>query len=181
MTDTTERIDIVINESGGRTVKRSLDDISDSAQRGVQPVNNLKSSLNDGASAADIFYGSLKRLGGILATIKLTSLITESALLNARYETLGVSMNVVGRTAGYTSSQLDLTTEALQATGISMIESRQQTLRLIQANIDLSNATKLARIAQDAAVIGNINSSEAFATLIHGIQSGQTDVLKTSV
>ena len=38
MGDITEKVDIVINESGGRTVKRSLDDIADSAQRGVQPL-----------------------------------------------------------------------------------------------------------------------------------------------
>ena len=178
MTDTTERIDIVINESGGRTVKRSLDDIADSAQRGVQPVGNLNSALGGGARAADIFYGSLKAVSAILATLKLTSLINEAATLSQRYNELGIVLDVVGRNAGLARSEVDATTEAVRKQGISMIESRQIVTRLVQSQIDLSKATELARLAQDAAVIGQINSSEALDRLVFGITSAQVEVLR---
>lgn len=128
--------------------------------------------------ATDIFSAAVKGLAAGWAALKVTQYVKDAALLQARYETLGVVLNVVGRNAGYLTGELDKATRALQAQGISMVESRQQTTRLIQAHIDLSNASKLARIAQDAAVIANINSSEAFATLVHGIQSGQTEVLR---
>jgi len=179
MGDITEKVDIVINESGGRTVKRSLDDIADSAQRGVQPVNNLNASLGSGARAADVFFGSLKAIGGILATLKLTSLINEAATLSQRYNELGIVLDVVGRNAGLARSEVDATTEAVRKQGISMIESRQIVTRMIQSQIDLSKATELARLAQDAAVIGQMNSSQALDTLVHGIQSAQVDVLRT--
>ncbi len=117
--------------------------------------------------------------GGALASFAIVDKIKDMAMLNARYETLGVSMAVVGKNAGYTSDQMESTAQALQKTGISMLESRQQTMRLVQAHIDLKHATELARIAQDAAVIGNMNSSEAFAHMIHGIQTGQPEVLRT--
>ncbi|MBU1692301.1 MAG: hypothetical protein KJ958_05540 [Gammaproteobacteria bacterium] len=113
------------------------------------------------------------------AAWKIGSTLKDMALLNARYETLGISMDVVGRNAGYTGAQMEAASEAMQRTGISMVESRQQAMRLVQAHIDLAQSTQLARIAQDAAVIGNMNSSEAFANMIHGIQTGQTDVLRT--
>jgi len=178
MTDTTERIDIVINESGGRTVKRSLDDIADSAQRGVQPVGNLNSALGGGARAADILYGSLKAVSAILATLKLTSLINEAATLSQRYNELGIVLDVVGRNAGLARSEVDATTEAVRKQGISMIESRQIVTRLVQSQIDLSKATELARLAHDAAVIGQINSSEALDRLVFGITSAQVEVLR---
>lgn len=171
MGDITEKVDIVINESGGRTVKRSLDDIADSAQRGVQPINKLNSSL-------DVFYGSLKAIGTIVATLKLTSLISEAAALSQRYNELGIVLGVVGRNAGLTRSEIDATTESVRKQGISMIESRQIVTRMIQSQIDLSKATELARLAQDAAVIGQINSSEALDRLVFGITSAQVEVLR---
>lgn len=178
MGDITEKVDIVINESGGRTVKRSLDDIADSAQRGVQPVNQLNSSLSNGSRAADVFFGSLKAIGGILATLKLTSLINEAATLSQRYNELGIVLDVVGRNAGLLKSEVDATTEAVRKQGISMIESRQIVARMVQSQIDLSKATQLARLAQDAAVIGQINSSQALDRLVFGITSAQVEVLR---
>jgi hypothetical protein len=105
--------------------------------------------------------------------------VFDVAKIGARYETLGVVMNVVGKNAGYTASEIDKYTRSLQKSGISMVESRKAISRMAQANLDLEKSTLLARVAQDAAVIGNINSSEAFERLIYGIQSAQVKVLRT--
>ena len=130
-------------------------------------------------SARESIIGFGQSLAGIWALDKAYEAVKNVALLNARYETLGVSMTVVGKNAGYTADQMEAAAKGMQATGISMLESRQQAMRLVQAHIDLADSQKLARIAQDAAVIGNMNSSEAFAHMVHGIQTGQTEVLRT--
>ena len=118
---------------------------------------------------------------GIVATyavFKMAKLIKETALAHARFETLGVVMTVVGKNAGYSADQMKGFSEALQKTGISMIESRQSLARMAMAQLDLTKATQLGRIAQDAAVLGAINSSEAFQRMIYGIQSGNLIVLR---
>lgn len=123
--------------------------------------------------------GVIGKAMAAFASYKIAEFIKNSATLAARYETLGVVMGVVGNNAGYTSQQMENYAKALQETGISMVESRNTLAIMAQAHIDLAKATELGREAQDAAVIGNINSSEAFQRMIYGIQSGQTDVLRT--
>lgn len=114
-----------------------------------------------------------------IGAYKIAGLIKESVLLAARFETLGVVMETVGRNAGYSAEQMERYDLALRETGISMVESRRSLARMAMAQFDLNKATELGRIAQDAAVIGNINSSEAFERMIYGIQSGHLLVLKT--
>ena len=122
---------------------------------------------------------TLKLVGGLFATWGISSLIKESAELNARFETLGIVMNVVGRNAGYTSVQMNKFAEDTKKMGITMIESRNTVIRMAQAQLDLNKATELARIAQDAAVIGGTNSSEALGRLIIGVQRGEAEILRT--
>ena len=123
--------------------------------------------------------GILQKVAGAFGVYKMAEYVKQATLLSARYDTLGVVMRVVGNNAGFTGAQMEAFAKGLQKTGISMVESRASLTTMAQAHIDLSKATQLGRIAQDAAVIGNINSSEAFQRMIYGIQSGQTDVLRT--
>lgn len=150
----------------------SLDQLSNSGDKAEQSTRKL-------ASASEILAGALGRVTGILATIGVSRFIAESSALYQRYDQLGLILGVVGTNTGNLRSEIDKTVESVKNQGISMIESRQTVLKLMQANLDLSNATKLARLAQDAATIGNISSSQALDSLIHGVTSAQIEVLRT--
>ncbi|MDO8033577.1 hypothetical protein O3297_09125 [Janthinobacterium sp. SUN128] len=132
----------------------------------------------DATNASGILAGSLKILAAAYAALKVGEYVKDAVMLAARYETLGVVMTVVGRNAGYTKTQMETATEAIAKQGITMIESRESAIKLVQAHIDLKEATALARIAQNAAVIGHINSSEAFERLVNGIARGNVLILR---
>jgi hypothetical protein len=129
-------------------------------------------------SATTMMTDALKLLATGYAAMKIGEFVKDSAMLAARYETLEVVMGVVGRTAGYTKTQMDAAAEGVAKQGITMKESRDSVVKLVQAHIDLSNASTLARIAQDAAVIGNINSTEAFERLVNGVARGNVLILR---
>lgn len=150
----------------------SLDQLAEKGGKAEAATKSL-------TSATEVLANVVKTVAASYAVLKVLEYAREAALLQARYETLGIVMSVVGKNAGYTAQEMESAAVGMQKMGISMVESRQQATKLVQAHIDLSYASKLARIAQDAAVIGNMNSSDAFASMIHGIQTGQTEVLRT--
>lgn len=103
----------------------------------------------------------------------------ESFDLASRYQTLGVVVRQVGQLSGQTAVQVDANVSALRRMGIVGVEARKTLTQLMQAQVDIAKAPGLARVAQDAAVIGGLNSSEAFERMVHGIESAQTEVLRT--
>ena len=159
---TTERIDITINESGGRAVKRSLDDIADSAKAADGKLGSLNAS-------ADNFVTSLKRQADILgltrskilaydaAQLKLTE--TQKASVNASIKTIEayektnsaasknvdilgfLRSNIVGLVAGYASLN------AVISGGKAVIDA---TIKLQQFNNTLLVGTGSAKGAADA-------------------------------
>ena len=151
-------LSIQVDSTSARTAKTDLDKLSDSGC-------NLT--------------GIIEKIVAAWSSWKIVQYAKDAALLSARYETLGVVMGVIGNNAGYTKAQMDLFDQGLQRTGISMVESRNNLTRMAAAQLDLTKASQLGRVAQDAAVIAGINSSEAFENLVQGIVSGQPRILHT--
>lgn len=152
------------------------------ASQARQSREELRALAAQGAkteTAMGLVTSAAKLMATAFAAMKLAKLIEDTALLNARFETMGVVLRVAGNNAGYTSTQMAGLEKDLQKTGITMIKSREALTSLATANIDLSKASRLARAAQDLAVVGNTNSSEAFGRLVAGIKSGEVEVLRT--
>lgn len=155
-----------------KVARDALDKLGQSTRTAAADTGKLN-------AAQQMLTGVVKQAAAAFSIYKVAEYGMEIARLAARHETLGVAMNAVGKNAGYGAAEMQNYAAGVQKMGITMMESRESVMRMAQASIDLSKSQQLARIAQDAAVIGNVNSSEALATLIHGIQSAQTDVLRT--
>jgi hypothetical protein len=166
------RLGIEIDARQVRDGDRALDDFTRTGARAEQQTDRTNAAFDRMKKMAAVVAGAIAAMGVYEA-------IKEATILAARYNELGVVMGVLGRNAGISGAQLAATEAALRKTGISATQSRDAIGKLISANIDLSKASALARLAQDAAVIGGMNSSEAFASLIKGIQSAEKETLQT--
>jgi hypothetical protein len=143
------------------------------AQAGLaQAWDQAGTAMNYAAKAA-------AALGIALAGMKITEIAANATQSAARFETMGVVLNRLAQNTQYSATQIGQFAVGVEGMGITMTGSREVISRMIQAQIDLSKATGLARVAQDAAVIGNTNSSEALERLIYGIQSAQVEMLRT--
>jgi len=169
---TTSAADILRAEKAKNEQLKRINDQQYGHQKTL--TEKIKANWLGIAAVATAAYLAYQKIG-----VPIAGLIKDSTMLAARYETLGIVMEVVGKNTGVGADQMHAYSKALMATGISAVESRQNLVRMSQASIDLASSTKLARVAQDAAVIGMMNSSEAFNNMIYGIQSANVRVLRT--
>lgn len=102
-----------------------------------------------------------------------------AVMVSANVEELAGVLNFVGQRAGYSSEEIKGYTMALRKSGIAQKEANQALLRAVQGSIAFTDAVKLGRIAQDSAVIGQMNSSEAYQTLIDAVVKGRVVMLKS--
>lgn len=151
---------------------------ADSTQvRGAErDLTRLEQQSGKTESAA---VGMAAKIGAAFAALKIADHISDVVQLASRYDQMGLVMQTVGENTGRSAAELAVLDQALQDTGISALQSRNNLIRMMSANIDLSQATELASLAQNAAVVANINSSEAFERLIKGIQSAEKETLET--
>ena len=140
------------------------------ANQSLSELVKIGMGLEAGFKGLDFIVDKFKEMG---------EYAKEAVQNAARFETLGVVMTVVGNNVHQTSQEMEAFAKGLEKTGISMLESRQSLTRMAQAHIDLAQSQRLARVAQDAAVIGNINSSDAFQRMTLAIEVGQVRMLRT--
>lgn len=154
-------------ERGMSRVKRSTEKAGKELERTEKQakafnraMNRMGLALVAAGSAAGVFLFSATRLA-------------------ARVQTLGVVTVTLGRNIGKTEEEIRALEKAIQDTGITIRGSRRAIALMIQSQIDLAKGTELARLAQNAAVIANVNSTEAFERLVFVITSGNVKMART--
>lgn len=148
----------------------------------VRVINQETNESGEAADEAAFSFGNAARalsaFAAALGAVKVARVLKDFTLLAARVESLGTVLRNVGANIGLNSNQLAGLEKSVRSLGITTRAARQSLSQLAQANIDLTEATKLTRIAQDAAVIAGIDSSEAFNRLVVAIQRNDVRLLR---
>src|SRR3569832_1589706 len=148
----------------------------DEKRASLQPAEKESGAL---AAATKGLGVALSALGVTLTAVRLADFIKDAVLLASRLDTLSVVLGVVGRNALISQGEMEGHVEAVKALGITTQVAADVVVRMTQAQLDLAKSTALARVAQDAAVVGNVNSSEALQRILNGIVTLQPEVLRT--
>ncbi len=146
--------------------------------------SNLAGTGKATKTMGESFRGAVSEIGGMVLSFGALEKVMKDVVLNsavhaARTETMAVALRASAKANNLNLSMIQANEQALKKRGIATMEARQALLRMVTAEIDMTKATELGRLAQNAAVVGLMNSSEAFEHLIYGIQSGQVRVLRT--
>ena len=119
-------------------------------------------------------------LAGAIAAVGLARWTIGMTRYAARVEALGVAVENLGRVNYYTAGQIAKIESGIKSMGITTEAARGVMSRMMQTQLDLTKAQKLARVAQDAAVISGKDSSATMQDMIHGITTLNSRVLRNA-
>lgn len=159
---------------------RNIERIADAAEQGFAGVDRRvkQSGKEIGAVAGIVASLNAKLLDLAMKGVgAIKDFLSASVQLRARYDVLGTTLEGIGEKSGYTAEQVAATEDELRNLGITGNAARQSLILMARANVDWSEASKLARIAQNSAVVAGINSSQAFERLVRGIQKMEPELL----
>lgn len=173
---------ITVDAKTGNLVVKDFNKLLQQLQQQYSQVNqsgqNNNNSNNNQAQgwanlAAKTFF-AVEAMKGFVAMAKAT--VVESTLLAARIEVLNTVTVLTARNMNYSTGQAYAQVEAIRKLNITHQEAINTTLQFMRAQLNLADAQKVARVAQDLAVVSGQNSSEALGTIIEAIQT-QREVL----
>lgn len=115
-----------------------------------------------------------------LATAATINYARQSVMAAAAVSEMDRTISAVATATGKAESGIVDTARAVEAMGIEMDSARKTAVKFAQNNLQMADAAKLARAAQDLAVVSQSNSTETLNRLIHGVMTQNSLVLKNA-
>jgi len=149
-------------------------------------TNQINASLASVGSSAQQSGTAMVAAGGIISNVVMDLASKFMNLSGRMIELAGKQQNLITVSRylagqnGVMAGEVDRLAGALNRQGISLNQSRDSIIQMTRANLDLAKAEKLGTVAQSAARLSGLNSSEVMGRLIFGIQTMQPEVLRTS-
>jgi hypothetical protein len=172
-------------------IQRSIKTIESFAKSAQSSGNTAQKSFNQTTSAAknlskfvrntlSVAFG-IHLAGGINRAISgLRNFVKSSIWGAARTEQMTSVLNMLGAKLGYTNRQMSQFTDTIRKKGIELGIAQTTLQEFIRYQLDLEQSTNLARVAQDAAVMSNSNSSATLQRLIYGIATQNSLLLRNA-
>lgn len=130
-------------------------------------------SMGNAVLKAQLMAEGIMKVAGAVKTYSV-----EAAQYAARTEQVAAVMDNLARVNGMNVQSVRQVADGIKELGITTQESRNVINMMIGSQLDLSKSLEMTRMAQNAAKVAGISSSEALQRMISGIVSGEVEVLK---
>jgi len=154
---------------------------ADSAQF-VQGMNNATAAANQLTNTASRVNSAMTGIG-VAAAAGIGGLIAlgvQSFMAAARVQELDIAINAVGKSTGLGYDAINNAAHGIKSMGIEMAVAQRSALMFAQNNLKLADASKLARTAQDLAVLSGKNSTEEFQLLTYAVMTQRSELFKSA-
>lgn len=172
-------------EQANKDLQSSLQKTQPEANKTAKEIDQIGKSASTASPYTVRLASTIQdmglRLQGVQAVLTVfKNTVGDLVMTAARTQTLGVAVEVIGKNAGFTKQQIDDAVTSVEKMGITLAQSRDAVISFAQANFDLADASKLARVSQDAAALAGENSSDTFNSILHGITTLNPLILRNS-
>lgn len=123
--------------------------------------------------SAENLGSDLKNIGKIAlaGAAGFVAFATKAAFSAARIEELTFALHAIAKANNISQKTVDETVKSLRGMNIAHRKAIETTAMFVQGQLDLADSLKLAKVAQDLAVLGKMDSSEATEKLTAAILS----------
>ena len=157
----------------------------------ILDVTGFVSGLDKGKAGLSAFERSVDSMKTALIALVSSAVLfkfgqgivdigTNALMAAARVQELEIINEQLGKNAGIPTDAIKNETAEVREMGIEAAVANQVIAEFIRNGLDLSKASELARVAQDAATISGRNSTEALNGIINGIVTLQPEVIRTN-
>jgi hypothetical protein len=154
--------------------KDELDKLTDAAKRSADAADKHSESNKGLIESLGLTKKAVLELAEAFGAFKVLEYVKEAAQLAASYESLGIAMKIVGNNAGYTGAQMNEFAEKLSNLGMTGEAARNALMKMAQAQMDLTKATELGRMAMDASIVSGKSVEESLQIMIRSVNTGMS-------
>jgi hypothetical protein len=184
MADSSSKLELVVEVDTNRanasikSVNASLSSMeaaaAKSARGAAQGIDGMTSAMVKGATAGNLLADAIK---SALAWAK--DFTVGSVMMAAENAKAEASLKALANAHGVGAAAAAKQVSAIEEIGFEYTEAAHAVQRLIVADLELSKAQGLAKLAKDAAAVQNIRAGEALESIVMAIESGASRGLRT--
>ena len=159
---------------------QSADAFGGSLRNAGTSMNGANQQIQSFAGGASLAHKTLVGLGAVSAIVggAVVAFGIKSFYAAAQVNEMDVAMQAVGKSTGLGYKAMREATLAVRDNGIEMAAAQQMVLLYAKANLQLSDSSKVARVAQDLAVLSGANSTDTAMRLTYAIMNQDTLMLR---